>query len=56
MTVKRAFLVIACLYLLSTIATVGGEPLDHCLLRVGWEDWKPYIYKVDGNFMGPEYR
>lgn len=28
---------------------------QECTLRVGWEEWAPYIYKQDGQFHGSEY-
>ncbi|WP_416398928.1 substrate-binding periplasmic protein [Allohahella sp. A8] len=27
-----------------------------CALRVGWEDWSPYIYRENGGLAGEEYR
>lgn len=28
---------------------------ERCVLKVGWEEWYPFIYKVEGKFSGSEY-
>ena len=44
---------------LLTVSIVGtstiAQPLTNCRLFVAWEDWKPYIYKENGQFKGSEY-
>lgn len=40
---------------LSTVGTALAGPLEKCRLKVGWEDWAPYIYMKDGRLCGPEY-
>lgn len=40
------------MYLYSSPA-VSAESV--CEMSVFWEDWKPYIYMIDGELSGPEY-
>ena len=52
-----------CYRLLAIVVLVAGhaithaleESTNHCALRVGWEDWSPYIYRQNGSMAGPEY-
>lgn len=40
------------LLLLNTSPGIGATD---CVLRVGWDQWPPYISKKDGKFNGPEF-
>lgn len=43
------------LLILLILLTISGSVFS-CELKVGWEDWRPYIYKENGQIVGPEYR
>lgn len=36
-------------------STLADQPHGECELRVGWDDWPPYIVLKDGQFQGLEY-
>lgn len=38
-----------------TIGVAVAGPLEKCKLKVGWEDWAPYIYMKEGHLRGFEY-
>lgn len=42
--------------LLLVPASMADADDGECTLRVGWEEWRPYIYAYDGEFFGSEYR
>lgn len=50
---KRLFLVLSLAAVFIVNAFAG--PLENCELKVGWEDWAPYIYMKDGRLRGREY-
>lgn len=53
MSGQKLLLTLALSILLTANALAG--PAAQCHLKVGWEDWKPYIYLKDGKLQGPEF-
>lgn len=48
-------LILVHLLMVLTVFCSSAHSNENCTIRVGWEDWFPYIYMRNGQLEGPEY-